>query len=164
MEQYLFCGLFGLTNFHSMLRHLLNNKFRLFILGSLVLFLALIRIVEESLFYDPYLDYFKSDFINLPLPIVEKLKLFLNLLFRYSLNTIVSIAFIQIAFKDINFTKFVSALYVFLFIVLIVVFYFVIAFYEEENKMTLFYIRRFLIQPLFLLLFIPGYLIQKRLN
>lgn len=164
MEQYLFCGLFGLTNFHSMLRHLLNNKFRLFILGSLVLFLALIRIVEESLFYDPYLDYFKSDFINLPLPIVNKLHLFLSLLFRYSLNTIVSIAFIQIAFKDINFTKFVSALYVFLFIVLIVVFYFVIAFYEEENKMTLFYIRRFLIQPLFLLLFIPGYLIQKRLN
>ncbi len=147
-----------------MLKHLLNNKFKLFILGSLVLFLALIRIVEESLFYDPYLDYFKSDFINLPLPIVDKLKLFSNLLFRYSLNTIVSIAFIQIAFKDINFSKFVSALYVLLFIVLIVVFYFVLAFYAEENKMTLFYIRRFLIQPLFLLLFIPGYLIQKRLN
>lgn len=164
MEQYLFCGLFGLTNFHSMLKNLLNNKFRVFILGTLVLFLALIRIVEESLFYDPYLDYFKSDFINLTLPIVDKLKLFLNLLFRYSLNTIVSIAFIQIAFKDINFTKFVSALYVLLFIVLIVVFYFVLAFYAEENKMTLFYIRRFLIQPLFLLLFIPGYLIQKRLN
>ena len=164
MEQYLFCGLFGLTNFHSMLKHLLNNKTKVFILGSLVLFLALIRIVEESLFYDPYLDYFKSDFINLTLPIVDKLKLFLNLLFRYSLNTIVSIAFIQIAFKDINFTKFVSALYVLLFIVLIIVFYFVLAFYAEENKMTLFYIRRFLIQPLFLLLFIPGYLIQKRLN
>lgn len=164
MEQYLFCGLFGLTNFHSMLKYLQNNKFRVFILGSLVLFLALIRIVEESLFYDPYLDYFKSDFINLPLPIVDKLKLFSNLLFRYSLNTIVSIAFIQIAFKDINFTKFVSALYVLLFIVLIIVFYFVLAFYAEENKMTLFYIRRFLIQPLFLLLFIPGYLIQKRLN
>ena len=147
-----------------MLKHLLNNKFRVFILVSLVLFLALIRIVEESLFYDPYLDYFKSDFINLPLPIVDKLKLFSNLLFRYSLNTIVSIAFIQIAFKDINFTKFVSALYVLLFIVLIIVFYFVLAFYAEENKMTLFYIRRFLIQPLFLLLFIPGYLIQKRLN
>lgn len=147
-----------------MLKYLQNNKFRVFILGSLVLFLALIRIVEESLFYDPYLDYFKSDFINLPLPIVDKLKLFSNLLFRYSLNTIVSIAFIQIAFKDINFTKFVSALYVLLFIVLIIVFYFVLAFYAEENKMTLFYIRRFLIQPLFLLLFIPGYLIQKRLN
>ena len=147
-----------------MLKHLLNNKFRVFILVSLVLFLALIRIGETSLFYDPYLDYFKSDFTNLQLPIVDKLKLFLSLFFRYSLNTIVSIAFIQIAFKDINFSKFVSVLYVLLFIVLIIVFYFVLAFYAEENKMTLFYIRRFLIQPLFLLLFIPGYLIQKRLN
>lgn len=164
MGPYLFCGLFGLTNFHFMLKYLLNNKFRFFILVSLVLFLALIRIVEESLFYDPYLDFFKSDFTNFPLPIVNKMKLFLSLLFRYALNTIVSIAFIQIAFQDINFSKFVSTLYLFLFFVLIVVFYFVLAFYAEENKMTLFYIRRFLIQPLFLLLFIPGYLIQKRLN
>ena len=147
-----------------MLKHLLNNKFRVFILGSLVLFLALIRIVEESLFYDPYLDYFKSDFINLPLPIVDKFHLFLSLLFRYSLNTIVSIAFIQIAFKDINFTKFAMVLYGLLFIILIIALWVVLAFYANENKMELFYIRRFLIQPLFLLLFIPGYLIQKRTN
>ena len=147
-----------------MLKYLQNNKFRVFILGSLVLFLALIRIVEESLFYDPYLDYFKSDFINLPLPIVDKLHLFLSLLFRYSLNTIVSIAFIQIAFKDINFTKFAVVLYGLLFIILIIALWVVLAFYANENKMELFYIRRFLIQPLFLLLFIPGYLIQKRTN
>jgi exosortase F-associated protein len=164
MEQYLFCGLFGLTNIHSMLKNLLNNKTKVFILGILVLFLALIRIVEESLFYDPYLDYFKSDFINLPLPIVDKLHLFLSLLFRYSLNTIVSIAFIQIAFKDINFTKFAVVLYGLLFIILIITLWVVLAFYANENKMELFYIRRFLIQPLFLLLFIPGYLIQKRTN
>ena len=164
MEQYLFCGLFGLTNIHSMLKNLLNNKTKVFILGILVLFLALIRIVEESLFYDPYLDYFKSDFINLPLPIVDKLHLFLSLLFRYSLNSIVSIAFIQIAFKDINFTKFAVVLYGLLFIILIIAFWVVLAFYANENKMELFYIRRFLIQPLFLILFIPGYLIQKRTN
>jgi exosortase F-associated protein len=147
-----------------MLKNLLNNKTKVFILGILVLFLALIRIVEESLFYDPYLDYFKSDFINLPLPIVDKLHLFLSLLFRYSLNTIVSIAFFQIAFKDINFTKFAVVLYGLLFIILIIAFWVVLAFYANENKMELFNIRRFLIQPLFLLLFIPGYLIQKRTN
>jgi exosortase F-associated protein len=147
-----------------MLKNLLNNKIKVFILGILVLFLALIRIVEGSLFYDPYLDYFKSDFINLPLPIVDKLHLFLSLLFRYSLNTIVSIAFIQIAFKDINFTKFAVVLYGLLFIILILTLWVVLAFYANENKMELFYIRRFLIQPLFLLLFIPGYLIQKRTN
>lgn len=147
-----------------MLKNLLNNKTKVFILGILVLFLALIRIVEESLFYDPYLDYFKSDFINLPLPIVDNLHLFLSLLFRYSLNTIVSIAFIQIAFNDINFTKFAVVLYGLLFIILIIALWVVLAFYANENKMELFYIRRFLIQPLFLLLFIPGYLIQKRTN
>jgi exosortase F-associated protein len=129
-----------------------------------VLVLASIRIFEESLFYDPYLDYFKTDYTNFPLPIVNKFNLFLSLFLRYMLNTIVSIAFIQIAFKDINFTKFTSVLYGILFVILILVFYVVLAFFADESKMELFYIRRFLIQPLFLLLFIPGYLIQKRVN
>jgi exosortase F-associated protein len=84
--------------------------------------------------------------------------------FRYLLNSIVSIVFIQIAFKDLSFTKFASILFGILFIILIIAFYGVLVFYANENKMELFYIRRFLIQPLFLLLFIPGYLIQKRTN
>lgn len=147
-----------------MLKNLLNNKIKIFVLFLLVLVLASIRIFEESLFYDPYLDYFKTDFTNFPLPVVDKLSLFLSLVFRYSLNSIVSIAFIQIAFNDINFTKFASVLYGILFVILIIVFYVVLAFFADKSKMELFYIRRFLIQPLFLLLFIPGYLIQKRVN
>jgi exosortase F-associated protein len=147
-----------------MLKSLLNHKTRIFILSLLVLVLASIRIFEEYLFYDPFLDYFKADFSNFPLPVLEKSQLFLSLFFRYLLNTIVSIAFIQVAFKDLNFTKFTAILFGFLFILLLLAFYFVLAFYAEENKLTLFYIRRFLIQPLFLLLFIPGYLIQKQTN
>ena len=147
-----------------MLKNLLNNKIRVFGLFLLVLVLASIRIFEESLFYDPFLNYFKADFTNFPLPDVEKLKLFVSLSFRYLLNSIVSIVFIQIAFKDLSFTKFASILFGILFIILIIAFYGVLVFYANENKMELFYIRRFLIQPLFLLLFIPGYLIQKRTN
>jgi len=147
-----------------MLKHLLNNKIKVFVLFLLVLVLASIRIFEESLFYDPYLDFFKTDFTNFPLPVVDKLSLFLSLFFRYLLNALVSIFFIQIAFNDINFTKFASVLYGILFVILILVFYVVLAFFADESKMELFYIRRFLIQPLFLLLFIPGYLIQKRVN
>ena len=147
-----------------MLKNLLNNKIKVFVLFLLVLVLTSIRIFEESLFYDPYLDFFKTDFTNFPLPVVDKLSLFLSLFFRYSLNSIVSIFFIQIAFNDINFTKFASVLYGILFVILILVFYVVLAFFADESKMELFYIRRFLIQPLFLLLFIPGYLIQKRVN
>ena len=147
-----------------MLKNLLNNKIRLFVLFLLVLVLAAIRIFEDSLFYDPFLHYFKADITNFPLPDVEKLNLFLSLFFRYLLNSIVSITFILIAFKDLSFTKFASILYGLLFIILIIAFYVVLVFYANENKMELFYIRRFLIQPLFLLLFIPGYLIQKRSN
>lgn len=147
-----------------MLKKLLNNKIKFFVLFLLVLVLASIRIFEKSLFYDPFLDYFKADFTNLPLPIADKLNLSLSLFFRYFLNATVSIAFIQIAFKDINFTKFTFVLYGLLFVILILAFWIVLAFFADENKMELFYIRRFLIQPLFLLLFIPGYLIQKRVN
>lgn len=147
-----------------MLKILLNNKIRVFGLFLLVLVLASIRIFEESLFYDPFLNYFKADFTNFPLPDVDKLKLFFSLSFRYLLNSIVSVVFIQIAFKDNSFTKFAIVLYAFLFIILALIFYFTLAFYAEENKMILFYIRRFLIQPIFLLLFIPGFFIQKKSN
>jgi exosortase F-associated protein len=145
-----------------MLKKLLNNKFRILILIVLVSFLAIIRIVEKSIFYDPLLHYFKSDYTNFPLPLIDNFKLFFGLFFRYSLNTIVSIAIIYIAFKDFGLVKFATILYLIFFVILTAIFFFVLSFYGEESKMTLFYIRRFLIQPLLLLLFIPGFYIQKQ--
>lgn len=145
-----------------MLKKLLNNKFRILILIVLVSFLAIIRIVEKSIFYDPLLNYFKSDYTNFPLPLIDNFKLFFGLFFRYSLNTIVSITIIYVAFKDFGLVKFASVLYLIFFVILTAIFFFVLSFYGEENKMTLFYIRRFLIQPLLLLLFIPGFYIQKQ--
>ena len=145
-----------------MLKKLLNHKYRILLLLVFVSFLATIRIFEKSLFYDPLLEYFKSDYTNLPLPLLNNFNLFFGLLFRYCLNTMLSIAIIYIAFKDIGLTKFAALLYLIFFVILIVVFFFVLSFYGEESKMTLFYIRRFLIQPLLLLLFIPGFYIQKQ--
>ena len=145
-----------------MLKKLLNNKFRILILIVLVSFLAIIRIVEKSIFYDPLLNYFKSDYTNFPLPLIDNFKLFFGLFFRYSLNTIVSITIIYVAFKDFGLVKFATILYLIFFVILTAIFFFVLSFYGEENKMTLFYIRRFLIQPLLLLLFIPGFYIQKQ--
>ena len=116
-----------------MLKKLLNNKIKFFVLFLLVLVLASIRIFEKSLFYDPFLDYFKADFTNLPLPIADKLNLSLSLFFRYFLNAIISVAFIQIAFKDINFTKFTFVLYGLLFVILILAFWIVLAFFADEE-------------------------------
>ena len=86
----------------------------------------MIRIVEQTLFYDPLLNYFKSDYTNFPLPLLDNFKLFFGLFFRYLLNTIVSIAIIYVAFKDFGLVKFASILYLIFFVILIAIFFFVL--------------------------------------
>ena len=145
-----------------MLQKLLNHKIRIALAILFILFLALIRAYEDSLFYDPFLNYFKADYYNLPLPETDAIRLFFGLFFRYFLNTLLSLALIYVFFKDIEAVKFASILYVVFFIILIVAFFLVLSFFGEANKMILFYIRRFLIQPIFLLLFIPAFYYQKQ--
>lgn len=140
---------------------MLNHKLRILFVLFLVLLLVLIRAFEDILFYDPFLNYFKMDYTNLPLPKIDNFLLFYGLCFRFFLNTILSLAIIHAIFNDFELTKFVAFLYVFLFIILMTAFFAVLSFMGEQNKMTLFYIRRFLIQPLFLLLFVPAFYYQK---
>ncbi|HEY6143962.1 MAG TPA: exosortase F system-associated protein [Flavobacterium sp.] len=147
-----------------MLQKLLNNKVKILLAIVLVLLLALIRAYEDVLFYDPFLNYFKVDYQNLPLPKTENVSLFLGLLFRYFLNSIISLAIIYVLFKDIEAVKFASVLYLLFFIILVVAFFFILTCFSEPSKMVLFYIRRFLIQPIFLLLFLPAFYFQKQNN
>jgi exosortase F-associated protein len=146
-----------------MLQKLLNNKLKIALVSLLVIFLALIRAYENALFYDPFLDYFKADYQNLPLPEIENSSLFLGLLFRYFLNSILSLVIIYVIFKDVEAVKFASILYVLFFVILAAAFFLVLSF-DEPSKMVLFYIRRFLIQPILLLLFLPAFYFQKQNN
>jgi exosortase F-associated protein len=127
-----------------------------------VLALAFIRFFEEKLFYDPFLNYFKNDYLNLPFPDFNGIRLFLSLLFRYVLNTSLSIAVIYFLFKDVSIAKFTSVLYLLLFFILIGLFFGIVLFFDEDSNFILFYVRRFIIQPLFLLLFIPAFYFQKK--
>jgi len=131
-------------------------------IGICVLALAFIRFFEESLFYDPFLSYFKNDYLNLPFPDFKGIGLFISLLFRYVLNTSLSLAVIYFLFKDVSITKFASVLYLFFFFILIGLFFGIVLFFDEKSNFILFYIRRFIIQPLFLLLFIPAFYFQKK--
>ena len=127
-----------------------------------VLALAFIRFFEEKLFYDPFLSYFKNDYLNLPFPDFKGIGLFFSLLFRYVLNSSLSLAVIYFLFKDVSITKFAFLLYLLLFFILIVMFFGIVLFFDEESNFILFYVRRFIIQPLFLLLFIPAFYFQKK--
>ncbi len=147
-----------------MLQKLFKYKFRILMILMLIIALAFVRAFENSLFYDPFLEYFKSNYQNKRLPEIDNFNLFIGLFFRYFLNSILSISIIYIVFKDLEIIKFASILYFFFFVILIFAFYMTLNYLMNENKMTLFYIRRFLIQPLFLLLFLPGFYFQKTQN
>ncbi len=142
-----------------MLNEILKNKYQLAIIGILVILLVCIRLFETKIFYDPFLDFFKTDFQNKELPDYESFKLFFNLLLRYFLNTAISIGILHVLFKDKNITKLSLVLFIFIFIVLITLF--VIELNFVNDYLILFYTRRFLIQPIFLILFIPAFYYQK---
>ncbi|HQZ26058.1 MAG TPA: exosortase F system-associated protein [Flavobacterium sp.] len=145
-----------------MLKKLFNHKVRIALALLFVVALVLIRAYEDSLFYDPFLDYFKGDYYNLPIPEIDNLQLIFGFFFRYFLNTALSLAIIYVLFKDIDAVKFASVLYFIFFVMLLAAFFFILLNNGETNKMGLFYVRRFLIQPIFLLLFLPAFYYQKQ--
>jgi exosortase F-associated protein len=147
-----------------MLQLLLKNKAKVFWFSFLVLLLILIRVFEDQLFYDPFLNYFKTEFAHSKLPPFDFFKLFFSLGIRFYLNSVISLFLLYVIFKDTKIVKFSMLLYMILGSILMISFIFVLTFFGEESKMTLFYIRRFLIQPIFILLFIPGFYYQKQLK
>jgi len=74
---------------------------------------------------------------------------------------VISLGLLYVLFDDRKIVKFSIFLFMLLGYILLISFFFVLTFFAEESKMTLFYIRRFLIQPIFILLFIPGFYYQK---
>lgn len=144
-----------------MLQKLLNNKIEIIQLFFLVVLLTLVRAFENDFFYDPFLNYFKEENPSI-YPEIASFNLFSSLFLRYFINTIISLAILYVIFKDFNLIKFTSVLYILFFVVLIISFYAILNFFDESHKTTLFYIRRFIIQPIFILLFIPAFYFQKQ--
>lgn len=142
-----------------MLNEIMNHKKQVFIVGLLVFILVLIRFFEENLFYDPFLAFFKSKFQGKPLPDYESFKLYLNVSLRYIANAIISLGILHVLFNDKKITKLSINLYLILFLILFLLFVLILNF--SNHHMLLFYVRRFLIQPLFLILLIPAFYYQK---
>lgn len=144
-----------------MLQNILKNKSKIGWSLFLLLLLVLIRTFEETLFYDPFLEYYKDEYSQMAFPKLNIFKLFFSLGMRFYLNTVISLMLLYVIFKDKKIIKFTALLYMILGSILMISFLFILTFFGEESKMTLFYIRRFLIQPIFILLFIPAFYYQK---
>lgn|SRR5690606_23904977 len=125
----------------------------------LVLFglLILIRAFENELFYDPYLRFFENDYLYLDNPRREVLKLALFTTLRYFLNSVFSLGIIYIFFKDRSVVKFSALIYSVAYLILLALFLYFTINPKQEDYYVFFNIRRFLIQPILLLLLLPAF-------
>ena len=139
-----------------------TNKRNYVIVGVLILALILVRAFESKLFYDPFLKFFHGENQNKPLPDYEGFKLFLGLFFRYLINSVITISIIYLIFKETSIVKLTTFLLVLFFVVLITALFLILNFSSKPDYLFIFYIRRFLIQPLFLILFVPAFYYQRK--
>lgn len=130
-------------------------------IGILFCLLALIRFYEKELFYDPYLVFFKNDYLYLDSPRREVAKLIAFTTLRYIVNSVISIAILYLFFKDKSIVKFSLIVYAASYIILIILFLYFVLNPKQEDYYVFFNIRRFLIQPLILLLLLPAYYYQR---
>lgn len=135
----------------------MKSRYRIIGVSFLVVLLVLIRYFEEDLFYDPLIQFYQSDYLNNRIPHFLTGPLLLNVLLRFSLNTLISLGIIYVSFFDKNIVKFSFLLYIMLFLICFSAFSFLILTIENENYMALFYIRRFLIHPIFVIILIPAF-------
>lgn len=140
------------------------NKKNLLLVFLLIFVLILVRVFENQLFYDPFLAFFKDDFQHKSLPDFDSWKLFFGLLSRYFINSLLTILILFLLFKDFSIVKLTTFLLFFIFVILIIVMFVILHYSEHPDYLTLFYVRRFLIQPLFLILFVPAFYYQRKVQ
>lgn len=146
------------------MQKLIQNRKSILIVLALILILIMVRVFEDDLFYDPFLAFFKDDFQNKSLPDFDGFHLFLGLFMRYFINSVVTVLIIHFLFKEISIVKLTSILLFGFFIVLIGMLFLLLNYSTHPDYLYVFYIRRFLIQPLFLILFVPAFYYQRKVQ
>lgn len=126
-----------------------------------VLGLFIIRAKAEILFYDPLIHFFKTNYHAGELPEIDTLGLVLNVSLRFWMNTLLSLVILWLLFKSREVVQLSLLVFGISFVLLLFTFSILIENYEAGTYRALFYVRRFLIQPLLLLLLIPAFYFHK---
>ena len=139
----------------------MNKRLKYILIFLLISLLFVIRAFESDLFYDPLIVYFQNDYLYTKMPEINTWKLVVDVLYRYTLNSLITIGIIQLVFDKKRFVKFAGFFLMLAFMILIFVFVFLVRNEFENGYLFPFYVRRFLIHPLFLLLLLPAFYYQK---
>ena len=135
----------------------MDKKLRIVIILGLFFALVLVRAFEQQLFYDPFIEYFWIDYLSEPIPVFSGSKLLVSLIFRYGLNTVISLLIIYSAFQKKSFVTFALKFYMIAFVILSITFFIILKGELAHGYLFSIYIRRFLIHPLFVLLLLPAF-------
>lgn len=146
------------------MQNVLTNKKNIAIVSVLIFVLILVRAFESILFYDPFLKFFHGEIQNKPLPEYDGYKLFFGLFFRYLMNSVITVLILYLLFKEASIVKLTSFLLIVFFLMLMTTLFLILNFSSQPDYLFVFYIRRFLIQPLFLILFVPAFYYQRKVQ
>lgn len=139
----------------------MNKQKRIILIGILFLMLIGVRILAQFYFYDPLIIYFKNDYLYMGIPEMEVMKFWGFLTVRYLLNTGLSLLIIYLAFYNIKILRFSVKFYALAFVVFGMLFWVLLNLDLNLGYRLTFYVRRFLIHPLFLLILLPAFYYQK---
>jgi exosortase F-associated protein len=139
----------------------MKKRIRYPLIIVLLFSLVLVRAFENELFYDPFIVFFQNDYLYTSIPDFKYGELFWNLFLRYSLNSIISMGIIYLVFEKWGYVILSSKLYVGGFVLLAFAYLFLLFTDFEHGYLLPFYIRRFIIHPLFLLLLLAALFYEK---
>ena len=133
------------------------------IIGIAVLFLSLIflRGFYRDFLYDPFIEFFSKDYLNSEFPKIDELYYFLTICIRFFINTGISLAIIFLFFSKKAFVLMALKIYIVVFVILNILFFLELKFNFSNTYLLLFYVRRFLIHPLLLLVLLPAFYYQQ---
>ena len=139
----------------------MKKQIRIILIILLFLILVLVRGVIEPHFYDPLIPYFKNEYLYSSIPDLKIGKYFLNIFYRYAINSIISLAIIHLFFMNMKTLKFSIKIYLLAFLILCLGLFVLLKYNLIDGYLLIFYVRRFLIQPLLLLILLPAFYFQK---
>lgn len=142
-------------------------KVRVFnwVLALIAIFgLIYVRMVEDQLFYDPFQAFFYLANKHATFPDFSWIPLILNYLFRFGLNLVLSAAVVYFIFKNKQWTLQATVLMLIVFAITFPLYLYCIHTQFEIGYLFSFYVRRFVIQPLILLLIIPLFYYRKNIQ
>lgn len=128
-----------------------------------VIGLIVVRGVEENIFYDPFLGYFKSADHSAAFPEFVWGKLILSYLFRFLLNAFFSLWIFHFLFQNRDWTKQAAVLIALVFLIIFPIYLYCIYDQFQFGYLFSFYVRRFVIQPLTVVLIIPIFYYRKKM-